>query len=81
MEMVSKGLIDPHAIAACTEKVDVWALGITLYELLTGAFARLAPDLVCVMRPPSISSHRQKWGRRRRQSCRLLLAHPYYQGF
>ena len=37
VEMVSNGSISAQDIKACDEKVDIWALGVTLFELLTGA--------------------------------------------
>ena len=36
VELVSNGTIAAQDIKACDEKVDIWALGVTLFELLTG---------------------------------------------
>ena len=42
VEMVSNGSISAQDIKACDEKVDIWALGVTLFELLTGASSFLS---------------------------------------
>ena len=39
VELVSNGTIAAQDIKACDEKVDIWALGVTLFELLTGRLA------------------------------------------
>lgn len=44
MELVSNGTILAQDIKACDEKVDIWALGVTLFELLTGRLI-----LACIM--------------------------------
>lgn len=43
VELVSNGTILAQDIKACDEKVDIWALGVTLFELLTG---RLTPACI-----------------------------------
>ena len=41
VEAVTSGAVLASEVAACDEKVDIWALGVTIYELLTGARHRV----------------------------------------
>ena len=52
VELVSNGTILAQDIKACDEKVDIWALGVTLFELLTGRLHLLA---ISVSRGPNKS--------------------------
>lgn len=35
-DYILSGRIDPNEVVAIDDKVDIWALGVTFYELLTG---------------------------------------------
>ena len=59
VEAVVSGAIKTSDIPACNEKVDIWALGVTLYELLTGANAPPELDSAwpCVFTLPITPQH------------------------
>lgn len=42
---MSNGTIAAQDIKACDEKVDIWALGVTLFELLTGTLASVLSNI------------------------------------
>lgn len=35
-EMIMSGKVHPNDVKSVDEKVDIWALGVTMYELVTG---------------------------------------------
>ncbi len=49
VELVASGAVDPASIAPCDTGVDVWALGITVYELLSGHLPFDGRDKVLVL--------------------------------
>lgn len=56
VELVSNGTIAAQDIKACDEKVDIWALGVTLFELLTGRLASFLSNVedACTGQTPVI---------------------------
>ncbi|DBA92850.1 TPA: hypothetical protein ACH3X1_003027 [Trebouxia sp. C0004] len=55
VELVSNGTIAAQDIKACDEKVDIWALGVTLFELLTGRLASFLSNVEDVLSQDRLS--------------------------
>lgn len=53
VDAVARGLVRTCDLTPCTNRVDIWALGVTIYELLTGETSACdsSKAQVCLARP------------------------------